>query len=186
MYEDKSAYQYFYHLSKVVPREVLVLLYNAFILPHLTLHIELWGAAPEWHISKLRVKQNNLLRAILNMEVVSGVLQQRTIDMRNNLGLLTLNNLFKLYLIKFLSLLLKGDLPIFYDLLLRPLLPNHRYGTRTGRFRHPLIVCEVERRAVAHQLILIYDEFGDALDTNLGTEIIVKKCKRSLLDKQRQ
>ena len=137
----------FSHLSKVVPREVLVLLYHAFILPHLTLHIELWGAAPEWHISKLRVKQNNLLRAILNVEVVNGVPQQRTIDMYNNLGLLTLNNLFKLYLIKFLSLLLKGDLPIFYDLLLRPLLPNHRYGTRTGRFRHPLIVCEVKRRA---------------------------------------
>ena len=176
----------FYHLTKILPRDVLVLLYHAFILPHLTLHIELWGAAPEWHIGKLKTKQNKILRAILNVDVINGVPQQRTLEMYNNLGLLTLKNLYNLYLVKFLSLLLKGSLPIFYDLLLRPLLPSHRYGTRTGRFRHPLIVCEVERRAVAHQLILIYEEVGDTIDMNLSTRAIITKYKRVLLEDQKQ
>ena len=175
----------FYQLNKVLPREVLVLLYNSFILPHLTLHIELWGAAPEWHISKLRVKQNSLLRAILDVEVVNGVPQQRTMEMYNDLGFLTLNNLYKLYLVKFLSLLMKGCLPIFYDILLRPLLPNHSYGTRCGRFRHPLITCEVERRAVAHQLILIYDEYSANVDENLSIHTILKRYKKFLLQRQR-
>ena len=163
----------------------MVLLHHAFILPHLT-HIELWGAAPEWHIGKLKTKQNKILRAILNVDVINGIPQQRTLEMYNNLGLLTLKNLYNLYLVKFLSLLLKGFLPLFYDLLLRPLLPSHAYGTRTGRFRHPLIVCEVERRAVAHQLILIYEEVGDTIDMNLSTHAIIKKYKRSLLEGQKQ
>ena len=176
----------FYQLNKILPKEVLVLLYHAFILPHLTLHIELWGSAPEWHISKLRIKQNKLLRAILDVELVNGIPQQRSIEMYNNLGLLNLNNLYKLYLMKFLTLLLKGCLPIFYDLLLRPLLRNHRYGTRAGRFRHPLIVCEVERRAVVHQMILIYDDISDNIDVNLATHTIQKKYKQFLLNKQLQ
>ena len=36
----------FYYLYKYLPREVMLLLYNTFALPHLILHIELWGAAP--------------------------------------------------------------------------------------------------------------------------------------------
>ena len=85
----------------------------------------LWGTAPEVHIKKLRIKQNKLLRAILDVEVVNGVPQQRIIDMYNNLGLLTVDNLYKLQLFKFLNLLLNGCLPGFCDLLLRPLLSSH-------------------------------------------------------------
>ena len=32
----------FYHLSKSIPRKILPILYNSFILPHLSLHIEIW------------------------------------------------------------------------------------------------------------------------------------------------
>ena len=57
----------FYNLNKILPKDVLVLLYHTFILPHLMLHIVLWGTAPEVYMSKLRIKQNKLLRAILNV-----------------------------------------------------------------------------------------------------------------------
>ena len=36
----------FYNLNKILPREVLLLLYHSFVLPHLTLHIVLWGLPP--------------------------------------------------------------------------------------------------------------------------------------------
>ena len=88
----------FYNLNKIMPREILMLLYHSFILPHLTLHIVIWGAAPEVHINKLKVKQNKLLRAILGVEIINGIPQERTVNMYNNLGVLTVNNLFKLYL----------------------------------------------------------------------------------------
>ena len=174
----------FYNLNKMLPREILLLLYYAFILPHLSLHIVLWGAAPEAHIGKLRIKQNKLLRALLNVEVVNGIPQQRTIDMYDSLGLLTVKNLFKLHLFKFLNLLLNGNLPNFYELLLRPLLSTHEYGTRAGLFRHPLVVCEVERRAVAHQLILMYDEISPDVYVGLSIQRALRKYKRFLLDEQ--
>ena len=41
----------FYHLSKSIPGKILTLLYNYFILPHLSLHIEIWGAAPNCHLN---------------------------------------------------------------------------------------------------------------------------------------
>ena len=175
----------FYSLNKILPKDILVLLYHAFILPHLTLHIVIWGAAPEVHISKLRVKQNRLLRAILGVEYVNGVPQERSINMYNNLSMLTVKNLFKLHLFKFLNLLMNGSLPFFYDLLLRPLLSTHSYNTRAGRFRHPLLICEVERRAIAHQLILLHEESPPVLGDGLTIKSIVKKYKRFLLTQQR-
>ena len=129
----------FYNLTRVLPKDILLLLYHALILPHLTLYIVLWGAAPEVYIKKLGIKQNKLLRAFLDVKVVNGVPQQQTIDMYNNLRLLTVDILFKLQLFKFLNLLLNGCLPGFYDLLLRTLLSSHSYSTCAGRFRHPLV-----------------------------------------------
>ena len=103
----------------------------------------------------------------------------------NELEILTVNNLFKLQLFRFLNLLLNGCLPMFYDLLMVPLLSRHNYSTRAGRFRHPLVVCEVERRAVAHQLILMYDAIGDSYyDVCIGKAI--KKYKRFLLSEQQR
>ena len=63
---------------------------------------------------------------------------------------------------------------------------SHGYGPSAGMFRHPLIVCEVERIAVAHQMILMYDELFDNFDENLATHIILKKYKRFLHSKQLQ
>ena len=174
----------FYNLNRILPNDILILLYHAFILPHLTLHIEIWGAAPEVYISKLRVKQNKLLRAILGVEVINGIPQERTMVMYDKLGVLTINNLFRLSLFRFLNRLLNGSLPYFYDVLLRPLLSTHDYGTRAGRFRHPLVVCEVERRAIAHQLILMYDETRLSFDEGRATSSILRKYKKFLLNQQ--
>ena len=79
-------------------------------------------------------------------------------------------------------LVLNGNLPVFYNLLLRPLVATHRYGTRRGVFRHPMLTCEVERRAVAHQMILLYDEVPQEFyNVSVGTAF--KKYKRSLLSR---
>ena len=176
----------FYNLNRILPSDILLLLYHAFILPHLALHIVIWGASPEVYISKLRIKQNKLLRAILGVEVINGIPQERTMVMYEKLGVLTISNLFKSYLFKFLNQLLNGSLPYFYDLLLRPLLSTHNYGTRAGRFRHPLVVCEVERRAIAHQLILMYEETRPNFDEGRTTRCILKKYKKFLLNQQTQ
>lgn len=174
----------FFNLNKILPQDVLVLLYHTFILPHLMLHIVLWGKAPEVHLNKLRVKQNKLLRAILNVEMVNGVPQRGSMSMYNELGLLTVDNLFKYQLFRFLNSLLNGNMPSFYNLLLRPLLSSHNYSTRARRFRHPLVACEVERRAVAHQLVLMYDEI-DFNFLSLNIHGALSQYRRFLLSEQR-
>ena len=84
----------FFALNKVLPRTILMLLYFAFIVPHLTLHIEIWGAAPECHIKKLAVRQNKLLRAILGIRLENGMPTVGTEEMYRGLSVLTLKNLF--------------------------------------------------------------------------------------------
>ena len=78
-----------------------MLLYNSFILPHLSLHIEIWGTAPNWHINRLIVKKNKLLRALLGIVILNGIPTVPTIDMYNTLKFSTIRNVYKLFLFKF-------------------------------------------------------------------------------------
>ena len=171
----------FYHLNKILPRNVLMLLYHSHIVPHISLHIEIWGAAPEQYISKLSIKQNKLLRAILNVLIINGRPMYPTINMYRDLKVLTTKCIFKLQLFKFLLRMLKGSLPSFYNLLLNPLLTTHQYQTRGGNYRHPLITSEVERRAVAHQIIILMEsvEINDFLD--LSMTVAVNKYREMML-----
>ena len=130
----------FHCLNKMLPLSVLMLLYHSLVVPHMFLHIELWGAAQDTYINKLAIKQNKVLRAILGVVVVNGRPAVQTISMYKNLNVLTLRNIFNLQLFKFLISLLKGELPLFYDLLLQPLHSLHQYHTRGSIFRHPLLI----------------------------------------------
>ena len=78
-------------------------------------------------------------------------------ELYKQLGLLELNSVFKLNLFKFLRLLLDGELPEFFNLLLSLYITPHSYETRQLGFRHPALTCEVERRALSHQLILLHE-----------------------------
>ena len=106
--------------------------------------------------------------------------------MYNNLGSITVDNLYKFHLFKFLNLVLNGNLPHLYNLLLRPLLSTHNYRTSGGRFRHPLVTCEIERRAVAYQLVLLYDEIDPDFCSSLEIHRVFKKYKRFLLGEQQR
>ena len=83
----------FYNLNRILPKWFLIMLYLAFILPHLTLHIEIWGAAPECHIKKIIQIQNQLLRDILNVRFVNGMPAIRADNMYKSIDILTVNNL---------------------------------------------------------------------------------------------
>ena len=51
-----------------------------------------------------------------------------------------------------------ANFPNFYDVLLRPYHSLQNYDTRGGIFRQPHLSCEVERRALSHQLMNLYNE----------------------------
>ena len=103
----------FYCLRVVVPRFVLKMLYSSFVMPHILLHIEIWGAAPAVHMSRLNVKINFLLRSMMGVRYIGGRPTLDTRRMYNQLGILKLKNVFRLRLYSLLVSLLNGSLPDF-------------------------------------------------------------------------
>ena len=174
----------FYHLNKLLPIRNLMQIYHALVVPHMTLHIELWGGSQETYINKLYIKQNKLLRAILGVEIVAGRPVMRTAQMYKELGVLTVQNIFKLKLFKLLVQLLTGELTSFYNLLLSPLVPSHQHNTRQGNFRHPVASCCVLRRAIDRQLVLLYEEIPVNTMVNDSVRASTKKYKKYLLSNQ--
>ena len=104
-------------------------------------------------------------------------------ELYRELNVLRLNNIFKLNLYKLLRLLLDGELPEFWQLLLANHVSHHEYNTRRVRFRHPNITSEVKRRALPYQLILMLEELPlDILEINFKASL--KHFKRVLFEEQ--
>ena len=170
-------------LRQIVPRDILIKLYYALVYPHLTNHITVWGSAPPSHLRILVIRINNILRTILGVAWENNRPVLSNDDLYRELNVLRLNNIFRLNLYKLLRLLLDGELPEFWQLLLANYVSQHGYNTRGVRFRHPNIACEVERRALSYQLILMLENLPlDILET--GYNASLKHFKRALLDGQ--
>ena len=153
------------------------------MFPHLSNHVIVWGSAPPSHLKVLTVRVNNILRTILGVTWENNRPTVSNNELYMNLKFLTLNSIFKLNLYKLLRLLLDGDLPEFWQLLLGNYVSPHAYNTRGIRFRHPDIVCEIERRALSYQLIMLLEELPEnLLDGNYVTS--EKHFKKVLLENQ--
>ena len=170
-------------LRTIVPKNILIKLYYALVFPHLSGHIIVWGSAPSSHLKCLTVRVYNLLRTALGVTWDNGRPSMGTDEMYRQLGLLKLNSIYKLNLYKLLRLLLDGQLPEFWELLMAKYLTSHAYNTRQIRFRHPNVRSEVERRALSYQLILMLEELpSDILEMSFKSSI--KHFKRELLASQ--
>ena len=124
-----------------------------------------------------------MLRIIQGVVRVNGRPTVSNNELYKQLGLLKLTSVFKYNLFKCLRLLLSGELPEFWNILLSTHMALHAYNTRQIRFRHPSLTCEIERRALSHQLILLYEIVPrNILEMNLGSSL--KIFKKSLMDSQ--
>ena len=79
--------------------------------------------------------------------------------------------------------MLDGKLLDFMDLLLADHIAVHAYNTRQIGYKHPALSCEVERRALPHQLILLYESLPDDVLT-LAMNTSLKKFKTLLYERQ--
>ena len=79
-----------------LPRTVLLKLYESLVLPHMTLHPEIWGSAPACQLRKLEPKINNLLRLIFGIHSINGIPTMGASDMYTNFNILRLKSHFKL------------------------------------------------------------------------------------------
>ena len=171
------------NLRTFVPQCILIKLYYALIYPHLNANIIVWGSAPESHLRPLRVRLNNLLRTILGVTWSGGRPSMNTSEIFNILSLLKLSSIFKLNLFKFLKLILDGNLPHFWELLMARYVTPHSYGTRRIGYRCPNVSCEVERRGLSYQLIMLLEELPAGL-MELSFNLSKRKYKRILMEGQ--
>ena len=171
------------NLRSFLPCQILVKLYYALAYPYISNHIIVWGASPPCHLKSLNVRINNLLRIILGVTRVNGRPTMSNTELYKNLGLLNLSSIFKYSLFRFLRLLLDGKMPEFWNILLSEHLINHTYNTRQLRFRHPALTCEIERRALPHQLILLYENVQkDIFEISYNSSL--REFKKSLSQTQ--
>ena len=158
------------------PRNILLKLYYSLALPHVNLHLEIWGAAPTYQINSLGVKISNLLRVIFGIRRVNGIPTMGAGDMYRTFGQLRVGSLYKLKLFKLLYNLLNGKHPEMYDDLLQPYIINHNYATRRGLFRHPNVTCEIERRFLSYQLIVLQEQLPEGMfERSLSAALILVK-----------
>ena len=162
----------FSNLRNIIPGSVMMKLYYALAYPHLINHIIVWGAAPAAHLKVLSTRLNNMLRVILGIRWINGRPNVSTNYMYRSNNLLKIESIYKYILYKLLRQLLDGNLPYLFGILLEPHIAPHQYGTRGGRFRHPPLVCEIERRSLPHQLITLLD--------SIPSEMLAQSCSLSL------
>lgn len=173
----------FINLRSFLPIHILIKLYYALAFPHIQNHIVVWGASPSCQLKSLSVRINNMLRIIQGVTRVNGRPTLSNNQLYKELGLLNLASIFKLNLFKFLKLLIDGELPELFNILLSLHIAPHSYNTRHIRFRHPALVCEIERRALSHQLILLYENIPrDIFEINFRASC--GAFKRLLLENQ--
>ena len=168
------------NLRSILPQQMLLKLYYALAFPHISNHITVWGASPAYQLNTLSVRVNNLLRVILGVTKENGRPTMSNNNLYKQLGVLKLNSVYRYNLFKILKLLLDGKLPNFWTILMSEHVTSHSYNTRQIRFRHPALVCEIERRAMSHQLILLYESVPkNILESNYSSAI---KQFKSLLN----
>ena len=171
------------NVRSIVPYHIVMKLYFALAFPHLMNHVVVWGSAPLCHLKMLATRQNNMLRVMSGVRWIDGRPGISTRGMYESSGIMNINSIFKYSLFKLVRQLIDGRLPEFFRILLEPHISHHTYRTRGGRFRHPALVSEVERRFLPHQLISLYDSLPDELLTqNLTTSL--KNFKSFLLNSQ--
>ena len=95
-----------FSVRDIFPQKVLLKLYQALALPHVNLHLEIWGASPTYQMNILEVKINDLLRTIFGIFRVNGVPSMGTLEMHKSFSVLRLGSLYKLCLFKLLRALL--------------------------------------------------------------------------------
>ena len=171
------------NLIGIVPMQIMIKLYYALAYPHLINHIVIWGSAPTCHLNSLSVRVNNLLRVILGISWINGRPTVSTNEMYKSNNFLKIGNIFKLNLFRLLKQLLDGRIPEFFSILMQPYVTTHSYETRGGVFRHPPLTCEIERRALPHQLINLFENVPDEI-LNMNNFASINSFKKFLLNNQ--
>ena len=120
-------------LKSVLPRNTLLLLYNALVLPYLNYSLLLWGRTNLTYLNKLYILQKRVIRNICDAQY-----NCNTAPLFHELKVLTLFDLYDYQLGIFVYKFTAGMLPDVFTNLYMENSAYHSYGTRhRHHFSHP-------------------------------------------------
>ena len=114
----------FYKLKPIVPQATLVMLYNTFILPHISFGLEVWGSTFKSYLNDILLIQKRIVRIISSSKY-----DAHSAPLFRKLKILNVHNQFKFQVAIFVHDVLHGRLPQHFKSYFSPL--EHDYCTRS-------------------------------------------------------
>ena len=124
-----------HHISYVASRIsrsngiIAKLRYYSIIYPYISYAILAWGCANNSHKKKIQTKQNHAVRLIFFARTL-GKSTESAFPLLHLLDVLTVNNIYRLHILKFTHLWHKGLLPVLFQSYFQYASSIHGYNTR--------------------------------------------------------
>ena len=171
-----------YSMATLVPRNSLINIFNALVLPIINQNILIWGGSNENNLRNIKIGLNNILRIILNVRRdENNVPLRSTNEMFKELNMLKLDDAYKLTLLKFLHYAFYKNSSLFLKYY-SPLLPNHNYNTRLNRINLPNVRLEIERNSVIFQSCKLLNMLPESLIKPQHNTTLKSKFKRICIE----
>ena len=172
-----------YSMATLVPRNSLINIFNALVLPIINQNILIWGGSNENNLRNIKIGLNNILRIILNVRRdENNVPLRSTNEMFKELNMLKLDDAYKLTLLKFLHYAFYKNSSLFLKFY-SPLLPNHNYNTRLNRINLPNVRLEIERNSVIFQSCKLLNMLPESLIKPQHNTTLKSKFKRICIER---
>ena len=135
-----------YALSKQVPQNILLNIYNTLAYPLLIQNIIIWGGIPKTHALKISVMMNKILRLILGVKFNENNIPLMNTDaMYKELNLLKFHDVYRYFLLRFVHFMFFNRIDIFLDNFSK-FLPSNSHNTRNSRINLPPVRRDIGKR----------------------------------------
>ena len=164
-----------YRIRNYVPQSVLILIYNAFLQPHLSYGLEVWGCAYTSYLNKLLIIQKMAVRAITFSKF-----RTHSSPLFKKLNILDIFNLHKFLTTTFVYKLIHGEHPHPVTDYLQYF--THNYGTRQ-KDNNTLVLPRVHTEQGKRSIAFCGSEMWNALPENIKCKATVRSFQKALKKK---
>lgn len=158
-----------YRISKYLPKQVLIIFYNSFILSKLSYCIEVWGSAAETHTHKILLFQKKIVRNIYQTERLA-----------SSDPLFRKTNIFKINELYNYKLLIKAH-KTFYSSTSHHHIKRVSTRSSTLNLSFPKSTTSSGHRRVSYQMAALWNGLPDNLRSVRSQAVFRVALKRHLL-----
>ena len=160
-------------------------LYYNLVYPYLSYAVISWGSAYTSHLKRIQAKQNHIIRVIF-FATLYGKCTESALPLMNLLDILTVENIFRLQLLKFSHQWHKKQLPSIFDEYFHYASDVHSYHTRNatkGNFYKARFRTNAGKKTISALAVDCWRQLPTEMK-NLSFFSFPKKVKQYLLSKQ--